>query len=88
MTVTGKSNEDGAVRPKCQSCPLPFQVIERVNESRITRDVEEDGDTSLFEFYEATEGDTLEQGWRNKLINLGRQPARDGLALGEVRRKS
>jgi adenine-specific DNA-methyltransferase len=44
---------------------LPFQVIETVNESRATREAKKSG---LQSAYEGNEGDTFEDGWRNKLI--------------------
>lgn len=64
----GKYNEDGTLRetPRVQ---LPFQVIETVNESRATREARGAGtQSSLFDVYEGNEGDTFEDGWRNKLI--------------------
>jgi DNA modification methylase len=64
----GKYNEDGTLKEvPCVS--LPFQVIERVNESRATREAKKDGvQGGLFDVYEGKEGDTFEEGWRNKLI--------------------
>jgi adenine-specific DNA-methyltransferase len=48
---------------------LPFQVIETVNESRATREAKTlKKQRSLFETYEGKEGDTFEEGWKNKLI--------------------
>ena len=47
---------------------LPFQVIETVNESRATREAQQNKPMSLFEVYQGTEGDTFEEGWKNKLI--------------------
>ena len=47
---------------------LPFQIIEAINESRATRDASKRETPSLFDFYQAKEGDTFEAGWRNKLI--------------------
>jgi DNA modification methylase len=47
---------------------LPFQVIETVNESRATREVQKTKSVGLFEVYEGREGETFEAGWRNKLI--------------------
>jgi len=48
---------------------LPFQVIETVNESRATREAKKGGvQGSLFDVYDGKEGDTFEEGWRNKLI--------------------
>ena len=64
----GKYNDDGTLRetPRVQ---LPFQVIETVNESRATREAQGVGTQSgLFDVYEGKEGDTFEDGWRNKLI--------------------
>jgi DNA modification methylase len=64
----GKYNEDGTLR-EMPLVHLPFQVIERVNESRATREAKKTGlQTTLFEAYQGTEGDTFEDGWRNKLI--------------------
>ena len=64
----GKYNEDGTLR-EVPRINLPFQVIETVNESRATRDARRsDVQTSLFDFYQGNEGDTFEEGWKNKLI--------------------
>ena len=64
----GKYNEDGTLK-EVQKVNLPFQVIETVNESRATREVQKAGiQSSIFDVYEGKEGDTFEKGWRNKLI--------------------
>jgi adenine specific DNA methylase Mod len=63
----GKYNEDGTLR-EVPRVNLPFQVIERVNESRATREAKKTSTPSLFDFYAGKEGDTFEDGWRNKLI--------------------
>ena len=64
----GKYNEDGTLR-ETPRVRLPFQVIETVNESRATRDAKAPGtQTTLFDVYRGDEGDTFEDGWRNKLI--------------------
>ena len=49
---------------------FPFQVIETVNESRATREVPRRQAYNLlsFDVYEGKEGNTFEEGWRNKLI--------------------
>jgi DNA modification methylase len=48
---------------------LPFQIIETINESRATREArKKPAQTSLFDFWGGDEGDTFEEGWRNKLI--------------------
>ena len=64
----GKYNEDGTLK-EIPRVNLPFQVIETVNESRATREIKKRGvQTSIFDIYEGNEGDTFEEGWRNKLI--------------------
>ena len=64
----GKYDEDGT-RREVPRVSLPFQVIETVNESRATREAEKGGvQASLFDVYEGNEGDTFEEGWKNKLI--------------------
>jgi adenine-specific DNA-methyltransferase len=64
----GKYNEDGT-RKEVPRASLPFQVIETVNESRATREAKKGGtQTTLFDIWEGKEGDTFEDGWRNKLI--------------------
>ena len=64
----GKYNDDGTPK-EVPRVNLPFQIIETVNESRATREAEKEGvQTSLFDVYEGSEGDTFEDGWRNKLI--------------------
>ena len=64
----GKYGEDGA-RRETPRVNLPFQVIETVNESRAGREARKGGSQqSLFDVYEGKEGDTFEEGWRNKLI--------------------
>ena len=64
----GKYNEDGTLR-EVPRVSLPFQVIETVNESRAARDAKATGtQPTLFDVYQGDEGDTFEDGWRNKLI--------------------
>ena len=64
----GKYNADGTLK-EAPRVNLPFQVIETVNESRATREATRGGvQTSLFDIYEGSEGDTFEEGWKNKLI--------------------
>jgi adenine-specific DNA-methyltransferase len=64
----GKYNEDGTLK-EVPRVSLPFQVIERVNESRATREAKKGGvQQTLFDVWEGKEGDTFEEGWRNKLI--------------------
>ena len=63
----GKYNDDGTQRNPLR-LSLPFQVIERVNESRVTREARKAPQRTLFDIYQSEEGDTFEAGWRNKLI--------------------
>ena len=64
----GKYNEDGTL-VETPRVSLPFQVIETVNESRATREAQKTGiQSSIFDVYEGKEGETFEEGWRNKLI--------------------
>ena len=63
----GKYNEDSTLK-KVPRVSLPFQVIETVNESRATRESQKTKSVGLFDVYEGNEGDSFEDGWRNKLI--------------------
>ena len=63
----GKYNDDGTLR-EAPRVSLPFQVIETVNESRATRAAKATAQPTLFDVYQGDEGDTFEDGWRNKLI--------------------
>jgi DNA modification methylase len=64
----GKYNDDGSLK-EVPRVDLPFQVIETVNESRATREAaKQPQELSLFDVYEGKEGDTFEEGWKNKLI--------------------
>ncbi len=65
----GKYNGDGTLRAVPRES-LPFQVIETVNENRAMRQSKQPGaqESLLFEAYEGKEGDTFEEGWKNKLV--------------------
>jgi adenine-specific DNA-methyltransferase len=64
----GKYNDDGT-RREVPRVNLPFQIIETINESRATREAKKTPQNlSLFDVYKGDEGDTFEEGWRNKLI--------------------
>jgi len=63
----GKYNEDGTLK-EVPRVNLPFQIIETINESRATRETKKKPQLTLFDVYEGKEGDTFEEGWRNKLI--------------------
>ena len=57
----GKYNED-ATRKEVPRVSLPFQVIETINESRVTREANKlPRQPSLFDIYEGKEGDTFEE---------------------------
>jgi DNA modification methylase len=64
----GKYDEEGnLVQPPRVS--LPFQVIERVNETRATREAKKAEGLTLFDVWDGSkEGSNFEAGWRNKLI--------------------
>ena len=63
----GKYDEQGRLNtpPRVR---LPFQTIETVGESRSTREARKSRAPSLFEVYRGSQGETFEDGWKNKLI--------------------
>jgi adenine-specific DNA-methyltransferase len=64
----GKYNEDGTHK-EVERVNLPFQVIETINETRATREAaKKPKQPSLFDIWQAKEGDTFEEGWKNKLV--------------------
>lgn len=64
----GKYNDDGVLE-EVPRVGLPFQVIETINESRATREATKKGQQqTLFDIWEGKEGDTFEEGWKNKLV--------------------
>jgi len=63
----GKYDENGK-RREVPRVDLPFQVIERVNESRASREAAKERRATLFDLWEGDAGETFEAGWRNKLI--------------------
>ena len=64
----GKYNEDGT-RKEVERVNLPFQVIETINETRATREAaKKPKQKSLFDIWQAKEGETFEEGWKNNLI--------------------
>lgn len=63
----GKYDDQGR-RREPPRVNLPFQVIERVNESRVTREARNAPQQGLFDMFDPKEGTTFEEGWRNKLI--------------------
>lgn len=63
----GKYDDQGR-RKEVDRVSLPFQVIERVNESRATREAEKTRNPTLFDVWQGDAAETFEDGWRNKLI--------------------
>lgn len=69
----GKYDEDGNLTPP-RRVNLPFQVIERVNETRATRQQREEEKkghvATLFDYWQEAKAQATEPGggWRNKLI--------------------
>ena len=63
----GKYDEQGRLNspPRVR---LPFQTIETVGESRSSREARKRRPPSLFEVYRGSQGETFEDGWKNKLI--------------------
>jgi len=62
----GKYDDEGNLT-QVERVNLPFQVIETVNETRATREAKTP-QLSFFDYWEPQEGDTFEEGWKNKLI--------------------
>src|ERR1035437_344965 len=62
----GRYNSDGSLR-ETRRVQLPFQVIETINESRISRDTTSKQAT-LYDIWEGNEAETFEEGWKNKLV--------------------
>ncbi|MGB4644392.1 MAG: DNA methyltransferase [Dictyoglomaceae bacterium] len=61
----GKYDEDGKLKPVEKPGPYPFQIVEVINKPRTGK---EEPQPALFEIWEGKEGETFEEGWRNKLI--------------------
>ena len=61
----GKYDDEGKLRPVEKPGPYPFQIVEVINKPRTGK---EEPQQTLFEMWEGKEGDTFEEGWKNKLI--------------------
>ncbi len=61
----GKYGEDGKLNPVEKPGPYPFQIVEAINKPRTGK---EEPQPFLFEMWKGEEGDTFEEGWKNKLI--------------------
>jgi len=64
----GKYDEDGKLVPVEKPGPFPFQIVESINEPRIEKGDDQATQTSLFDIWKGDEGNTFEDGWKNKLI--------------------
>ncbi len=62
----GKYDEEGKLNPVEKPGPYPFQIVEAINKPRTGE--EKPKQISLYDNWEANEGDTFEEGWKNKLI--------------------
>jgi DNA modification methylase len=64
----GKYDEDGNLAFSVGNS-LPFQIVERVNETRATREKRENATATLFDLWEQdNKGPDSQDSWRNKLI--------------------
>ncbi len=63
----GKYDEQGK-RRRVVPVSLPFQTIETVRETRATREAAERKTGDIFAYYDAQEGESFAEGWKNKLI--------------------
>ncbi len=61
----GKYNDNGDLNPVEKPGPYPFQIVEVINKPRTGK---EQPQQTLFEIWKGEEGETFEEGWRNKLI--------------------
>ncbi len=61
----GKYDEEGKLKPTEKPGPYPFQIVEVINKPRTGK---EEPQLSLYEYWKGEEGETFEEGWRNKLI--------------------
>ncbi|KKN42881.1 hypothetical protein LCGC14_0708780 [marine sediment metagenome] len=60
-----KYDKDGGLIEIERPGPYPFQIVESVNVPRIEK---KNKNLSLFDFWDGDEGETFEDGWKNKLI--------------------
>ena len=63
----GKYNENGTRKEVPRVSP-PFQVLETINESRATREANKERQSALLDISGGQAGDTVDDGWSNKLI--------------------
>jgi len=60
-----KYDEESKLKPIEKPGPYPFQIVEVINKPRTGK---EESKGTLFEIFKGEEGDTFEEGWKNKLI--------------------
>lgn len=65
LVWVGKYNDNGELNPVEKPGPYPFQIVEVINKPRTGK---EQPQRTFFEIWKGDEGDTFEEGWRNKLI--------------------
>jgi len=65
LVWVGKYNEDGRLNPVERPGPYPFQIVEAINAPKIER---QNSNLGLFDYLRDDEGETFENGWKNKLI--------------------
>src|SRR2546430_6537408 len=66
LVWNSKYNENGT-RKEVPRVRLPFQVLETINESRATREANKERQPIASAIWGGQEGDTSDDGWRNKL---------------------
>ena len=64
----GKYDDEGKLVPVEKPGPFPFQIVESINEPRVEKGDEAPKQTTLFDTWKGDEGNTFEDGWKNKLI--------------------
>jgi len=64
----GKYDDEGKLVPVEKPGPFPFQIVESINEPRVEKGDAQATQTSLFDIWKGDEGNTFEDGWKNKLI--------------------
>lgn len=67
LVWSGKYDDAGTLA-RTQPTKLPFQVIETINDTRVERSSKTEQSMTLFDFYDEHQGDTFEDGWKNKLV--------------------
>ncbi|MGI6306096.1 MAG: site-specific DNA-methyltransferase [Bacteroidales bacterium] len=64
----GKYDDEGKLVPVEKPGPFPFQIVESINVPRVEKGDEVPKQTTLFDTWKGDEGNTFEDGWKNKLI--------------------